>query len=230
MRVRIKRFSGGVFKTEEFEVDVPEGSTVLDVLFKIKEEIDPTLSFRAMCRASICGTCAVKVNGEPKLACNTKVEGEDLTLEPIDNAVPLKDLVVDQEVVFSRLREGKVWVVPKEGEIGLSAGPLGRASDCILCGICDSVCPSLLEDRAFGGPSFFTKVYRILEDPRDGKGEERLKDLVPFKAQSCVHCNNCNVYCPKGCMPERWIKLIEGKLSQKGYIQKRTEDFGFLGF
>jgi len=54
--------------------------------------------------------------------------------------------------------------------------------------------------------------------------------MVAFNVQSCVHCSNCNLFCPKGCMPERWITAIEGKLTQKGYIQKKAEDFGFLGF
>ncbi|MDQ7038371.1 MAG: succinate dehydrogenase/fumarate reductase iron-sulfur subunit [Aquificota bacterium] len=233
MRVRLKRFREGRFFTEELEIDVPEGSTVLDLLFRIKEEVDPTLSFRSMCRASICGTCSVKVNGEPKLACNTKVKGEEITIEPVDNARPIKDLVVDQDPLFFRLRQGLIRVEPRGEEVKVYPKDLlktERASDCILCGICDSACPSLVEDRKFGGPSLFTKAYRILEDPRNRGLEESLRRLVDFNVQSCTHCNNCNLYCPKGCMPERWITLIEGMLLKRGYIQRKTEDFGFLGF
>lgn len=233
MKVRLRRFREGEFRTEEFDIDVPEGSTVLDILFKIREEIEPSLAFRSMCRASICGTCAVKVNGEPKLACNTRVKGDEVLIEPLDNAVPIKDLVVDQDSVFLGIRKGRLWVDPKTGEVRVSPGDIAkteRASDCILCGICDTVCPSLVEDRNFGGPSFFTKAYKVLEDPRNGNVEEKLKNLVQFNVQSCTHCNNCNIYCPKGCLPEKWITLIEGKLVQRGYIRRKTEDFGFLGF
>ncbi len=233
MIVKINRFQGGRYQTQEFELDIPKGVTVLDILMKIKEEIDPSLSFRAMCRASICGTCGVKVNGEPRLACNTRIYQEEVIIEPVDNAEPIKDLVVDQDPLFVRLRRGKVWVVPKGESLPLRPEDLSktsRSSDCILCGLCDSVCPSLVEDKNFGGPAFFTRAYRVIEDPRNTAVEERIRDLVPFNVQSCVHCNNCNIYCPKGCMPERWITLIEGKLLQRGYIQKKAEDFGFLGF
>jgi succinate dehydrogenase / fumarate reductase iron-sulfur subunit/fumarate reductase iron-sulfur subunit len=233
MKVRLRRFREGKFFTEEFELEVPHGSTVLELLFKIKEEIDPSLAFRSMCRASICGTCSLKVNGEPRLACNTKVEGEEILIEPLDNTAPIKDLVVDQDPIFRRLKEGKVWIDPCGDEVKVTpqeASRTDRASDCILCGICDSSCPSLLEDRSFGGPSFFTRAFRVLEDPRNCGSEGKLKTLVSFNVQSCTHCNNCNLYCPKGCMPERWITSIEGKLVQRGYIQKRTQDFDFLSF
>ncbi len=232
MKVKLKRFTGEGYITDVFEVEAGDNPTVLEILYRIREEIDPSLSFRAMCRAGICGTCAVKVNGEHKLACNTKVSGDEVLIEPVDSSIPIKDLVVFQDVLFEKLKEGRVWLVPKK-DIKLLPEDLKKTSkawDCILCGICNNVCPPLAEGKDFGGPAFFTKFYSISEDPRDKIGEDRLKDLIPFNIQSCVHCSNCNIYCPKGCMPERWITLLEGRLTQKGYIQKKTEDFGFLGF
>ncbi len=233
MRVRIKRYLEGRFTTQDYDLKIEGKPTVLEILTKIKEEIDPTLSFRAMCRASICGTCAVKVNGEHRLACNTRVEGEELTLEPVDGSQPIRDLVVSHEELYLGLKRAKVWFNPREENVKLTPSDLKKtekAWDCILCGICNNVCPPLLEGREFGGPSLFTKLYRVLVDPRDGLDEERLKELTHFRVENCIHCSSCNLYCPKGCMPEKWIRVIEGKLIQKGYIQKKDEDFGFLGF
>ncbi|EDP76587.1 2Fe-2S iron-sulfur cluster-binding protein [Hydrogenivirga sp. 128-5-R1-1] len=233
MKVKLRRFTGREFVTTEYEVETGENPTVLEILTKIKEELDPSLSFRAMCRASVCGTCAVKVNGEHRLACNTRVNGEEVLIEPVDGYIPIKDLVVSHEEIYDGLRRARVWFVPREENLTITPQELNKTSrawDCILCGICNNVCPPLLEKRDFGGPSLFTKIYRILEDPRDSLGEERLNGLTALNAQNCVHCSNCNLFCPKGCMPERWITVIEGKLTQKGYIQKKTEDFGFLGF
>ncbi len=233
MKVKLRRYREGKFETHEYELEFEGKPTVLEVLNRIKEELDPSLSFRAMCRASICGTCAVKVNGEHRLACNTRVEGDEVLIEPADGYQPIKDLVVSHESLYEGLRSAKVWFAPREENLKLMPEELrktSRAWDCILCGICNSVCPPLLEGQDFGGPSLFTKVYTVLEDPRDMRGEERLVELMPLNVQSCVHCSNCNLFCPKGCMPERWITIIEGKLVQKGYIQKKSEDFGFLGF
>jgi len=98
MIVSIKRYD----TFQSYEIDVPRDITVLELLHKIKE-IDPTLSYRHMCRAGICGTCALKVNGRNVLACKTrlnKFEDNTIVLEPLDNAVVVKDLVVEHQFWF----------------------------------------------------------------------------------------------------------------------------------
>ena len=231
MRVRIKRFKEGRIIEDTYNLEIEDKRTVLDILYLIRE-MEPTLSFRAMCRASICGTCAVKVNGEHKLACNTQVEPEteELVIEPVDNSVPIKDLVVEQDYLFERMRKAALWIEAKDN-LELKPSDIQKTQkswDCILCGICNNVCPSVQSDTSFGGPSLFTKAFGVVEDKRNG--EDKLKQLIPFNIQSCVHCKNCDIYCPKACTPEVLITLIEGRMLKKGYIQRKTEDFGFLGF
>jgi succinate dehydrogenase / fumarate reductase iron-sulfur subunit/fumarate reductase iron-sulfur subunit len=234
MRVRIKRFREGAFKESLYELDLNEPQTLLDILYRVREQ-DPTLSFRAMCRASVCGTCAVKLDGEHKLACNTMVspESEEILVEPVDGSPPLKDLITQQEDIFLRMRSAKIWLGEAEGEVKLKPSDISRVQkshDCILCGICNNVCPSLQTDPSFGGPSLFVKAFGIVEDVRNPEPDKSLKNLIPFNIQSCVHCKNCDLSCPKACTPEVLITLLEGKMLKKGYIQKKTEDFGFLGF
>ncbi len=232
MKVKIKRFREGEFRIEEYEVDADERNTVLDVLIKIKEEKDPTLSFRAMCRSSICGTCAVKINGVPKLACNTRVEGDEILIEPLNDRV-IKDLVVEHDSIYEKLKSNRVWIIPEEKNKNISPQDIKlieKARDCILCGICDASCPPLLEGVNFGGPLLFTRLYGVIEDKRNRASGELLKTAANLNIRGCVHCSNCNIYCPKGCMPERWITVLENKLVQKGLLEKKTDDFGFLGF
>lgn len=230
MKVKIKRYSDGEFRWEEYEVE-GEGKTILEILQKIKE-IDPTLSFRAMCRAGICGTCAVKVNGEHKLACNTRVY-DDITLEPVDIATPIKDLVVDHEFMYEKLKIGRVWFEPLPANVTLKPDELKNTEkswDCIFCGICNYVCPAIQEDKNFGLPSTFTKAYGVVFDRRNKTGMDKLKDLVPLNIQSCTHCKNCTFSCPKDCNPELLIKILENSMVQRGLIQRKEQDFGFLGF
>jgi len=233
MKVKLKRFKEGSYLLEEFEVTLEGNPTVLEILSYIKENLDPTLSYRAMCRSAICGTCAVKVNGEHRLACNTRVESQEVLIEPVDNAEPIRDLVVSHESIYEPLKLNRAWLLPGERTDSITPQRLrvtAHAWDCILCGICNCVCPPLLEGKTFGGPMLLTRLYKILEDPRDSKGEERLHHIKDLNPQECVHCSNCSIFCPKACMPERWITLMENKLVQKGLIQKKGEDFGFLGF
>jgi len=231
MKVKIKKFRDGKFLWEEYEID-GEGHTVLEILQKIKEKEDPTLSFRAMCRAGICGTCAVKVNGQYKLACSTRVYS-DITLEPVDIAPPIKDLVVDHSFIYKKLKEGKVWFETLSKNISLKPDELKNTEkswDCILCGICNYVCPAIQEDESFGLPSTFTKSYGVIFDKRNTKGYEKLKDLVPLSIQSCTHCKNCTFSCPKECNPEFLINILENTMVRYGLIRKEEQDFGFLGF
>lgn len=224
MKVSIRRFKEGRFETHHFEVEREGSPTILELLTEIKEKHDPTLSFRAMCRASICGTCGVRVNGKSVLACTARATEEEILIEPLEGFEPIKDLVVAQDGIFRSLRDARVW---REGG-DKPAPPFGSlpAQECILCGICNSVCPPILEGRPFGGPLLFTKFYALMgEEAQKGNGLEKVMDQ---NIKECVHCSNCNLHCPKGCLPEKWITLLENSMARMGYIQKEAQDFGFL--
>ncbi|WPM31838.1 2Fe-2S iron-sulfur cluster-binding protein [Hydrogenobacter sp. T-2] len=230
MKVRIKRHPKGV---EEFEVEVSQKITLLELLYKVKEELDPTLAFRSMCRAGICGTCAVKLNGKPVLACSTWVSGEDILVEPIDRFSVIKDLVVENESMEKKLKVAKIWLrVGKEGislheEVNRKTS---RSWDCILCGVCDSVCPVLSESELFGGPLSLTRLYKYLHDPRNMDYEATLKTLQNLKPELCTHCMNCSYACPKRLMPEGLIREEENLLVEKGLLQRQVGGFDFLSF
>ncbi len=229
MVVRIKRHPAG---REEFNVDMEPKATLLELLIKLKEEEDPTLTFRSMCRAGICGTCAVKVNGKPVLACSVRVEnlGEELFIEPLEGYRIIKDLAVEHETIYERLRLAKVWLMPAQ-EYEVLPHHLERVSrshECILCGICDSVCPVLQTGSSFGGPLVLTRLYKHLYDPRNIKQD--LENLFGLNPQLCTHCMNCSYACPKRLMPEAHIREEELLLVDKGLLRKESGGFEFLGF
>jgi len=76
----------------------------LDVLLKIKDDYDPSLSFRRSCREGICGSCAMNCDGLHKLACIQEID-HDLTkpsiITPLGHMFVLKDLVVDMTNFYS---------------------------------------------------------------------------------------------------------------------------------
>lgn len=232
MRVRIRRYPSG---REEFEVYMQERATVLDLLNYIKENYEPSLTFRSMCRAGVCGTCAVKVNGKVVLACSTKLEdfGESIEIEPLNGYKVLRDLVVDHEELYSKLKRHRVWLEPFEENTDFKEEDnlaISRSHECILCGICDTVCPVLLVDSSFGGPLTLTRYYKLVFDPRNKGRQESINLLQSIKPQLCTHCMNCSYACPKRLMPEALIRGEEALLLERGLIQKPAGGFDFLSF
>jgi succinate dehydrogenase / fumarate reductase iron-sulfur subunit/fumarate reductase iron-sulfur subunit len=235
VKVRIKLNRENFKDYAYFSLELNRNSTLLDMLVKIKEEIDQSLAFRSMCRAGICGTCAVKANGRPVLACSTKVLvfGEEITVEPIDNVLVIKDLVVDHEFLYNKLKLWKVWYNAEEEDKKVNASVLKRiekSHECILCGICDSVCPVLTASSYFGGPTLLTRYYKLLFDIRNTAQEEKVQNLKNLNPQLCTHCMNCSFACPKKLMPEALIKEEENLLQEKGIIKREEGNFGFLEF
>lgn len=227
MKVKVKRYPHG---TEEFEIELSQDISLLELLYRIKEEIDPSLTFRSMCRSGICGTCAVKLNGKSVLACSTWIAKatEELTVEPLDYFSVIRDLVVNHESMHSKLRSFKLWLYPKEEELRIKEDAnlkTSRSWECILCGVCDSVCPVIQSSELFGGPLALTRSYKHIHDPRNANIQTTYTNLYQLRPDLCTHCMNCSYACPKRLMPESMIKEEENLLVNLGLLQKQSFDF-----
>ena len=203
---------------QEYAVSVEDNATVLDALIKIREEMDGTLSLRCSCRSSICGSCAMRINGHAGLACKTQAaqatqEGGVITIEPAGNMPVIKDLVVNFDLFWDKINQvtpylqpqgqepEQEYVVSNESMLHLSA-----VTSCIMCGACVSDCTVLEVDPSFLGPAALAKAYRFTADPRDGDdngvSRERLEQLnQPSGMWDCTRCLECVQACPKGVAP-----------------------------
>ena len=227
-RLRVRRYdpeSGGEPYYQEYETSVPEWGTVLDALIQIREAQDGTLTLRCSCRSAICGSCAMKVNGESALACKTKLvdiapDGETVTVEPMGNQPIVRDLVVDMQPFWDKVNAVQPYLQPdgppESGREYLAPNDamqhLSGVMNCIMCGACVSECTVLEVDDKFLGPAALAKAYRFAADPRDDKTQERLVDLFDMDGGmwDCTHCFECVQVCPKGVEPmERIVKLRE---------------------
>ncbi|MDW8066490.1 MAG: 2Fe-2S iron-sulfur cluster-binding protein [Aquificaceae bacterium] len=231
MKVYINRYPSRV---QEFEVNAEGCVSLLDLLYRIREEMDPSLAFRSMCRAGICGTCAVKLNGKPVLACSIKVpQEESILIEPIGGYRVIKDLVVEHEDIYQKLRDFKIWLRPSDENSPISEAvnlKTWGSWECILCGICDSVCPLLQAPSDFGGPVLLTRAHKHAVDPRNKDSQSILGSIQSLRPDLCTHCMNCSYSCPKRLMPESLIREEEGILSEKGLLQRPLGGFDFLSF
>jgi len=208
---------------EEFKVELEDSLSVLDGILQVKDRDDGSLAVRCSCRAAICGSCGVKINGESTLACKTQLghahaaanrrNGADnpIVVEPMANMPVIKDLVTDMESThWAKIRRVTPWllpagdppereyVVPPESMIDVT-----QSMACIQCGACVSACLSMEVDPDFIGPAALAKAYRFVGDPRDAETRERLYDLAqdPHGIYDCTHCFSCIDACPKGVAP-----------------------------
>lgn len=189
--LRIHRFVEGRKWVQDYKVEVTKGMTVLEALISIKEHQDPSLSFTCSCRSSICGACAVRVNGNAELSCEKLVsdliaryQTETLTIEPLGNFRVIRDLIVDWDPKYARIKKVKPVVHPKDefsAEDGCRQSPADfdkykKYAGCILCGSCVSECnKNTLNQKDFLDPFAFVKAERITADSRDKDPEEHLK-------------------------------------------------------
>jgi len=221
---RIKRFNPEKQPEpyyEDFQLDIPEGATLLDCMNQIKWTLDGSFTYRMSCRSAICGSCAVKANGHALLACQRQAEhiinnDETIVLEPLGNMKPVKDLVVDFNPFWDKINKVKPYLEPKqappEKERHQSQEDFWRIDDsstCIMCGACYSDCNVLEVDDNFLGPAALAKAQRFIGDSRDSQTLERVKAISePGGIWDCTHCGECVERCPKPARPFDRIKEV----------------------
>ncbi|MDY0881730.1 succinate dehydrogenase iron-sulfur subunit [Dongia soli] len=212
---------GGNPKIDSYEVDLDAcGPMVLDAIIKIKNEIDPTLTFRRSCREGVCGSCAMNIDGTNTLAC-TKDIGEisgDVKIYPLPHMPVVKDLVPDLNHIFAQYASIEPWMKAKSQPPSRERpqSPEERAKldglwECILCFCCSTSCPSYWwnGDR-YLGPAILLQAYRWIADTRDESAGERLDELEdPFRLYRCHTIMNCTKTCPKGLNPAKAIGEIK---------------------
>ncbi len=212
---------------------------------EFKVDLDPSLAVRCSCRAAICGSCGMKINGQSGLGCKTQIgEAQELAdkkasvaasaadgpapivIEPMGNMPVIKDLITDMESThWTKIRRVTPWLLPHgeppEREYVVepeSMIDITQSMACIQCGACVSSCLSMEADPDFIGPAALAKAYRFVGDPRDAETVERLHDLAedPHGIYDCTHCFSCIDACPKGVAPMDQIMRLRRLAGEAG--------------
>lgn len=198
---------------QTYDVDLNTcGPMVLDALIKIKNEIDPTLTFRRSCREGICGSCSMNIGGCNTLACIAKIDdnvGKPTKIYPLPHMFVVKDLVPDMNNFYEQYRSIEPWLQRSdEGKTGERKQNLQGVEDrkkldglyeCILCACCSTSCPSYWwNSDKYLGPATLMQAYRWVIDSRDEETDKRLERLRdPFSVYRCHTIMNCTRTCPK---------------------------------
>lgn len=215
-------------RMDTFEIDTDTcGPMILDALIKIKNEIDPTLTFRRSCREGVCGSCSMNINGMNGLACTTALEEckGTIKLTPLPHMEVVKDLVPDFKLFYAQYASIKPWLqtqtpAPASEERLQSRDDrekLDGLYECILCACCSTSCPSYWwNSEKYLGPAVLLQAYRWLVDSRDEMTGERLDNLEdPFRLYRCHTIMNCANTCPKGLNPAKAIAEIKKMMLER---------------
>lgn len=236
--LKIWRFDpeSGERKLEPFEVEAPEWATLLDVLDIIKDQHDGSLGYRKSCRMMICGSCGMRMDGGAVLACKTRMlplveAGRVPVISAMGNLPVLKDLVVDMDPFWDKMRAMKPWLqtgyeeIPDKEFVVPPSGmdPIRKEALCIMCACCVSDCNSMESDPEFFGPAALAKGFRFVGDPRDRATVERLEIYNDEHGiWDCTRCYFCNERCPKGVDPRDAIAKLGAESMRLGF----DEDMG----
>jgi succinate dehydrogenase / fumarate reductase, iron-sulfur subunit len=214
----------------EYEVEAPEWACLLDVLDLIKDKVDGSLSYRKSCRMMICGSCGMRMDGRAVLACKERMKpivdaGHVPVISAMGNLPVVKDLVVDMDPFWGKVKSVKPWLdpgydEPPEKERIVSQQKMNvihKEALCIMCGCCVSECNSMDSDPDFMGPAALAKGFRFVGDPRDHAEVERLNVLnEEHGIWDCTRCYFCNERCPKGVDPRDAIAKLGAESIKHG--------------
>ncbi|MBX7159311.1 MAG: succinate dehydrogenase iron-sulfur subunit [Acidimicrobiia bacterium] len=194
---------------ESYEADVDPMDRVLDALHHVKWYTDGTLAFRRSCAHAVCGSDAMVINGENRLACQLLIKDaspeKPIKVEPIRGLAVEKDLIVDMEPFFDSYRSILPYLMhdgpEPDKEIYQSPEDRERFDDttkCILCACCTTSCPIYWGSGSYVGPAAIVNAHRFIFDSRDDHADERLAILAEKSGVfRCRTAFNCTEACPR---------------------------------
>jgi len=235
LKISVLRFNpqeaGSAPRMQTYEIDEADGMTLFIALNEIREKQDASLQFDFVCRAGICGSCGMLINGRPTLACRalTKDLDAEISLAPLPAFELIADLSVDTGKWMRGMSERlESWVHMKEQETDLRrleermepelAEKIYELDRCIECGCCIAGCGTLRMRDDFVGAAGLNKVARFRLDPRDQRSDEDFYELIGDDngVFGCMSLLACHDVCPKNLPLATQIAFLRRKMVAVG--------------
>jgi succinate dehydrogenase / fumarate reductase iron-sulfur subunit len=196
---------------------------VLDLLQRIKFDIDDSLAFRRSCREGVCGSDGMNINGKNRLACITNINevAHPIVIRPLPGLPVVRDLIVDLTSFWKQYHSVQPYLIndtiPPERERLQSPeerDKLNGLYECILCACCSTACPTFWwNPDKFVGPAGLLQAFRFMSDTRDMALAERLDNVDDaYRLFRCRTIMNCADVCPKNLSPAAAISQIRSML------------------
>jgi fumarate reductase iron-sulfur subunit len=226
------RDPASVPRVQTFELEEAAGMTLFIALNEIRETMEPSLAFDFVCRAGICGSCGMLVNGRPGLACRTLTKDlpADISLAPLPVFELIADLSVNTGKWMREMSERlETWVHAKQQEVDLRrieermdpalADEIYELDRCIECGCCVAACGTARMRKDFVGAVGINKVARFRLDPRDARGDDDYYELIGTDEGvfGCMTLLGCHDVCPKNLPLQTQIAFLRRKMARMGW-------------
>ena len=223
---------GSVPRMQTYEIEEAEGMTLFIALMEIRETQDPSLEFDFVCRAGICGSCGMMINGRPTLACRTLTKdlGAEISLAPL----PAFELIADLSVNTGKWMRGmsehlETWLHMKQPQVDLTkleermepelAEKIYELDRCIECGCCVAACGTARMREDFVGAVGLNKIARFRLDPRDRRNDDDYFELIGGDdgVFGCMSLLACHDVCPKDLPLATQIAFLRRKMVAMGW-------------
>jgi len=222
-------------RMQEYQIEEEPDMTIFMALMKIREELDPSLMFDFSCRAAICGSCAMLINGRPKLACKTMTKDlrKKITLMPLPVFKLIGDLSVDTGSWFREMNKRlEAWIhTSKEfnpeaqeermdNELALK---IYEAERCIECGCCVAGCGTANIREEFISAAGLNRLARFFIDPRDERSPEQYFEVIgdEYGSFGCVGLMACDDLCPMEIPLQQQLAFVRRKMLITGLTGSR---------
>jgi fumarate reductase iron-sulfur subunit len=236
LKISILRFNpqepGSVPRMQTYELEEADGMTLFIALNEIREKQDPSLQFDFVCRAGICGSCGMMINGRPTLACRTLTKNlpTEISLAPL----PVFELIADLSVNTGKwMRDMSerldAWVHMQNDQVDLRrleekmepelAEKIYELDRCIECGCCIAGCGTVRMRDDFVGAVGLNKIARLRLDPRDQRSDEDFYELIGDDdgVFGCMALLACHDICPKNLPLSTQIAFLRRKMAAVGW-------------
>jgi succinate dehydrogenase / fumarate reductase iron-sulfur subunit len=171
-----------------------------DDLFDIEGNVAPRIRWECSCLQTVCGGCAMIINGVPALACNTfvdEVTKTDLVLEPLSKFPVVADLVVDRSIIYENLNNAKAYIESRSVSNKKSHEHQYSVAKCLKCGLCLEVCPNYRAGEKFYGAVFANESY-LITSQSENKPTRIVKEYKTHFGAGCSKALSCQNVCPVG--------------------------------
>lgn len=218
-------------RMDAFSVEEADGMTLFIALNEIRETLDASLSFDFVCRAGVCGSCGMLIDGRPGLACRTLTKdlGPEINLAPLPAFELIADLSVNTGKWMRALSERlETWIHGREKDVDVArleermepavAEEIYGLDRCIECGCCVAACGTALMRKDFVGAVGLNKMARFRLDPRDGRADEDYFELIGGDdgVFGCMSLLGCHDVCPRQLPLQTQIAFLRRRMLMSG--------------